>query len=129
MFIHRRAVNGLIASTGMAAILVKGALGEPQSFEISMTDEARFDPQTITIRVGNTVKWTNPAVVSHSVTCDPSQAKKPEDVALPEGGAPFDSGEMQQGQIFLHQFAVKGNYHYFCKYHEEMGMIGTITVA
>jgi plastocyanin len=129
IFIHRRAATGLIASIGVTAILDEGALGEPQRFEISMTDEARFDPQTVTIRAGDTIRWTNPAIVSHSVTCDPAQAAKSADVSLPEGGAPFDSGEMQQGQTFLHQFTLKGNYQYFCKYHEGMGMTGTIVVT
>jgi plastocyanin len=78
--------------------------------------------------LGEKVRWTNLAIVSHSVTCDPAQAKKPADAALPEEAAPFDSGEMQQGQTFLHQFTVKGSYRYFCKYHEEMGMVGTIVV-
>ena len=129
MSIHRRAVTGFIAGAGVAVAFTERSLGQPQGVEVSMTDEARFDPQTVTVHIGDRVTWTNPAIVSHSVTCDPAQAKKPADVALPEGGKPFDSGEMQQGQTFSYQFAIKGTYIYFCKFHEEMGMIGTVVVA
>jgi plastocyanin len=79
--------------------------------------------------VGDTVKWTNPAVVLHSVTFDPSMSAKPGNVALPEGVAPFDSGDMQQDAVFSHTFTVKGTHKYICKMHEAMGMIGTVVVS
>jgi plastocyanin len=88
-----------------------------------------FLPASVTINAGDTVKWTNPAVVLHSVTFDPSMSAKPGNVVLPEGVAPFDSGDMQQDGVFSHTFTVKGTYKYICKMHEAMGMVGTVVVS
>lgn len=50
-------------------------------------------------------------------------------VALPEGVAPWDSGELTGGQTWSRTFDVPGTYRYFCGPHEGRGMIGTITVT
>ena len=90
--------------------------------------KSRFDPETVTIAAGDTVKWTNPAFVTHSVTFDPLMAAKAEDVALPSGVEPFDSGSIEEDGTFSHTFTVKGTYKYICKFHEAMGMVGTLIV-
>ncbi len=56
-------------------------------------------------------------------------AAKPGNVTLPQGVAPFDSGDMQQDAVFSHTFAVKGTYKYICKMQEAMGMVGTVIVS
>jgi len=88
-----------------------------------------FVPATVNIKVGDTVKWTNPAVITHTVTFDPAQAATASNVVLPAGVAPFGSDNMEEDATFSHTFTVKGTYKYICKMHEAMGMVGTVVVS
>ena len=91
--------------------------------------KALFSPATVNVKVGDTVKWTNPGIITHTVTFDPAAAVDKANVALPEGVAPFDSGNLEQDATFSHTFTVKGTYKYVCKLHEAMCMVGTVVVA
>lgn len=129
MGIHRRAVSRMLAGLGLSAVAMP-ALAQAKTVEVSMgRGKMVFLPASITINAGDTVNWTNPAVVLHSVTFDPSMAVKPENVALPAGVKPFASDDMGQDATFSHTFTVKGTYKYVCTMHEAMGMIGTVIVA
>ena len=129
MGIHRRAFTQILAGFGLA-VTTAPALAQAKTVEVSMgRGKMVFLPASVTINVGDTVKWTNPAVVLHSVTFDPGMSAKPGNVILPEGVAPFDSGDLQQDAVFSHTFTVKGSYKYICKMHEAMGMIGTVVVS
>lgn len=88
-----------------------------------------YDPPTVGIRSGDTVEWRNTSLITHTVTDDPSGAQRPGDAALPPGAPPFDSGGIPAGQVYLRQFAAPGTYRYFCRHHEDDGMLGTIKVA
>ncbi|MEY4707094.1 MAG: hypothetical protein RJB58_817 [Pseudomonadota bacterium] len=129
MGMHRRAVSKMLAGLGLSAVAMP-AFAQAKTVEVSMgRGKMVFLPASITINAGDTVKWTNPAVVLHSVTFDPSKSVKPGNVVLPAGVAPFDSGDMVQDATFSHTFTTKGTYKYICIMHEDMGMIGTVTVA
>lgn len=129
MGMHRRAFTQILAGFGLSATAVP-ALAQAKTVEVSMgRGKMVFLPASVTINAGDTVKWTNPAVVLHSVTFDPSLATKPGNVVLPQGVAPFDSGDMEQDGVFSHTFTVKGTYKYICKMHEAMGMVGTVIVS
>ena len=129
MTIHRRAFTEMLAALGVAT--ATPALAQGKTVEVSMKNSPKgvFVPATVNINAGDTVKWTNPAVITHTVTFDPAQAATPGDVVLPLGVTPFDSGNMEEDGIFSHTFTVKGTYKYVCKFHEAMGMIGTVIVA
>jgi plastocyanin len=71
-----------------------------------------FTPNTITIRPGMTVKWTNYGNHKHTVTSDDGQ---------------WDSGDMNPNTVYSWTFPVAGIYHFHCKHHQ--GMIGTIVVT
>jgi plastocyanin len=119
----------MLASLGVVA--ATPALAAGKTVEVSMKNNPQGDiqPATVNIAVGDTVTWTNPGIITHSVTCDPAQAVTAANVALPAGVAPFDSGTMEQDATFSHTFTVKGTYKYICKMHEAMGMVGTVVVA
>ena len=122
MGIHRRAVAQFLAGFGLSVMAVP-AVAQEKTVEVSMgRAKMVFLPTSVTINVGDTVKWTNPAVVLHSVTFDPSMATKPGNVVLPAGVVPFDSGDMQQDSVFSHTFTTKGTY-------KDMGMIGSVIVS
>ena len=130
MRISRRFFAEMLAGVGLS-FLSGAALAQAKTVEVSMKQGAksRFDPDTVTIAAGDTVKWTNTGFVTHSVTFDPSMAAKAADVALPAGVSPFDSGNIEEDGTFSHTFTVKGNYKYICKFHEAMGMVGTVIVT
>jgi len=93
-----------------------------------MTNSLRFDPQVATIRRGQTVVWRNVSQAIHTVTFDPSLARRPGDAILPAGVAPFTTGNIQPGQTVSYQFTVPGQYRYFCIPHEFQNMVGAINV-
>jgi plastocyanin len=128
MRMHRRAFGEMLAALGLSAV---PAYAQAKTVEVSMKQapKSRFVPEAVTIAAGDTVKWTNPAFVTHTVTFDPAMAATPASVALPSGVAPFDSGDIEEDKSFSHTFTAKGTYKYVCKYHEAMGMVGTVIVT
>jgi plastocyanin len=129
MKIHRRLFAEMLSGLGLS-FLSAPAFAQAKTVDVSMKQGAKslFDPDTVTIAAGDTVKWTNTGFVTHSVTFDPSMAAKAGDVALPSGVAPFDSGSIEEVGTFSRTFTVKGTYKYICKFHEAMGMVGTVAV-
>lgn len=79
--------------------------------EISIKGNA-FDPDNLSIKVGNIVTWTNNDSYAHTV-----KALKGE----------FDSGNMASGGTFSLTFTNEGTYEYICGIHTFMK--GTITVT
>jgi plastocyanin len=71
-----------------------------------------FDPPTINIQPGTTVRWTNTGKNPHTVT---DRDKR------------FDSGDIAPGGQYTVTFHSPGTYHYYCKHHK--GMEGTIVVG
>lgn len=97
--------------------------------EVGMTNRLGFTPATVTIQVGETVRWTNTSDIVHTVTADPEKAADPSRVSLPEGAATFDSGNLAPGEVFEYTFTVAGEYDYICIPHELAGMVGKVIVT
>lgn len=77
-----------------------------------------FAPASLTIKVGQTVRWTWEGGTHNVVsgqTCADSDGN-------------FRSGSPQGGGTFDHTFAVAGTFPYHCEVHCDMGMTGTIIV-
>lgn len=75
-----------------------------------------YDPQTITVNVGDTVAWRNTDQAPHTVTAD-------------SGG--FDSGRMDNGAEFSFTFTEAGTFPYYCTFHGGpggAGQSGTVVV-
>jgi plastocyanin len=105
-----------------------GAAGEQAAVTVRMTDTLKYEPREVTITVGETVTWDNSSAVVHTVTADPAKAANEDHVKLPEGGEPFDSGDIPPGAAWRRTFEVPGDYRYFCIPHEMAGMVGTVHV-
>jgi plastocyanin len=131
MMLHRREFSRLLAGSGLAVATATTASAQAKTVEVTMKQGTKmlFAPDVVNIKVGDTVKWTNPNFVTHSVTFDPSMAATAGNVVLPAGVAPFDSGNIDEDGSFSHTFTVKGTYKYVCKFHEAMGMIGSVVVS
>ncbi|MDE3088982.1 MAG: cupredoxin domain-containing protein [Chloroflexota bacterium] len=70
-----------------------------------------FDPQALTVRVGDTVTWTNMGSLVHTVTADDGS---------------FDSGNLNPGDSWSFTFVKAGTFAFHCTPHPWMK--GTITV-
>jgi plastocyanin len=129
MSINRRTFTESLAALGVAA--ATPALAQGKTVDVSMKQSPKmvFVPASVTIKAGDTVKWTNPYNITHTVTFDPAQAQTASDVSLPAGVAPFGSADIEEEGTFSHTFTEKGTYKYVCKYHEAMGMVGTVIVT
>ena len=73
-----------------------------------------FNPPSLTIQVGDTVRWQNMGRAPHTTTSD---------------AGVWDSGTLSPGGNFTFQFMTPGTYTYMCRFHQAQGMRGTITVA
>jgi len=139
-FTRRRTVKTLgavIAGTAVAGC--SGDSGGDGEATVDMTDDLAFDPEELTVTVGDTVTWENVGTVGHSVTAyeedipdeaeyfasggfDSEQAARDAYSA----GDP-DSGDVPGGESYEHTFQTAGTYEYFCIPHES-AMTGTIEV-
>lgn len=70
-----------------------------------------FNPSTITIKVGQTVTWTNNDSVSHNVLADDGS---------------FSSNTLETGDSFSYTFNSAGTFTYKCGFHANM--VGTVIV-
>lgn len=70
-----------------------------------------FNPTTVTVKKGGTVKWTNDDSVGHDVT--EKSGPGPKFKSGPSGG-------MQQGDTFQQKFNTPGTIHYVCTVHPNM---------
>ena len=102
---------------------------------ISMTADQSFDPEGASVKVGDTVSFTNDSNEAHTVTAYEND--------IPDGADYFDSGMaktevearkdiaaglIKEGDTFEVTFKQPGTYRYFCIPHEGAGMKGTIVV-
>jgi len=71
-----------------------------------------FNPPSITVKVGTTVRWTNQDSASHSVTSDTGL---------------WDSGNVAQGATYSRVFDTVGTFAYHCGIHPSMK--GTVIVT
>jgi len=85
------------------------------------TSGMTFSPSTLTINVGDTVKWvcSSSGSLSHTSTSGSNCTADNK----------WNSGNLNPGDTYSHQFTATGTYPYFCTYHCSYGMVGTITVS
>ena len=98
-------------------VVVSGCYGTKTATQPSRTQPATtntveikgfaFNPATITVTKGTTVKWTNNDNAPHTVTT----TSAPVD---------FDSGTKNKGDTFTQTFDTAGTYGYYCSIHPSM---------
>ena len=77
-----------------------------------------FNPETITITAGSTVRWTNTASPTpHTTTSDLGDTEV------------WDSGILNPGGVFTHTFDTPGIYGYYCMIHGALVMHGFVVVS
>jgi len=75
--------------------------------------DIKFDPKTVTVKVGQTITWTNEDGIAHNVTA--------------EKGADFKSDNLSKGDTFDFTPEQAGTIDYVCTIHP--GQDGSITVT
>lgn len=91
-----------------------------------------FDPEEITISVGDTVVWEFESA-GHNVVAWPDG---PDQVSVPEGegfgsvdqGGDYFTDVIDEGGTYEHTFDAAGEYTYVCAPHAGQGMVGTVVV-
>jgi plastocyanin len=125
----RSAFAIVAAMTALAACSETGPAFGPSTANTAGTvimTGLRFHPETTYVKVGDTVEWRNQSSFTHSVNANP--VRFPDDVSIPAGAAPFDSGRLPPGAVYRHTFDVPGTYNYVCLPHVDFGMAGTVVV-
>ena len=98
--------------------------------EVKMFDTpAKYVPDPVKVKVGDTINWVNKGDTIHTATTDPSQAPDASWASVPKGAETWDSGYLNSGEDFSYTFKVPGTYKYFCTTHVKEGMKGEIDVA
>ncbi len=110
-------VLALLLAAVFSLMVVKGetlprpeASAAPATVEVKI-DNFSFGPQSITVAVGTTVKWTNRDDIPHTVVSS-------------EGV--FKSRVLDTDETFSFTFTKAGSYPYFCSVHPKM--TGTVVV-
>jgi plastocyanin len=72
----------------------------------------KFSPETIEVKIGQTVEWANNDLTPHTVTS--------------QGTGDLNSGSIDAGASWRHTFTQAGSFPYYCTFHPEMK--GTVIV-
>ncbi len=101
-------ISALVRGAFAAALLLALASALPPAAgaaEIAVTiDNFTFTPQKITVKVGDTVTWTNGDDIPHTVTSI----------------GHFRSRALDTGDKYTFTFTTPGTFEYFCSLHPQM---------
>lgn len=95
-------------------------------------DYMRFIHQTVTIKVGQSVSFTNQSMGPHTVTFGPEEANIFAPYGDPthyDGSYPLNSGLLFGPAPFTVTFVKRGVYQYHCALHDYLGMLATVIVT
>ena len=109
-----------------------------KTWEVKMTGDGtnyKFEPENLTIKAGDNVKWTMVSMGPHNVAFDPAEitaAAKPQLMANMDNQMSELTGPLlnNAGETYEISFAniPPGKYNYHCTPHLAMNMRGSITV-
>lgn len=118
------ALAALTLTALVPAALPQGAVGQGleanQSVKVvgpnlCTTTVCYFDPSSVSVNLGDTVTWTNEGDGDHTVTTT-------------SGPESFDSGTMEDGDVFSWTFTKPGTVQYWCAIHGNNMGTGSVTV-
>lgn len=79
--------------------------GSSSNYDIQIIGYA-FDPEEVTIKVGDTITWTNMDSAQHTV--------------VSTSGKELASERLSKGNSYFHTFTKAGTYYYYCTLHPSM---------
>ncbi|HEY3344424.1 MAG TPA: plastocyanin/azurin family copper-binding protein [Anaerolineaceae bacterium] len=86
-----------------------------------------FTPQTVTIHVGDTVRWTWVSD-THTVTSGSALGAADGKFCSPSDSNCSTPVASNTGTVYQHTFTQAGTYPYFCAFHVAAGMTGEVVV-
>jgi acid phosphatase len=92
------------AASGGMPTAEGGVAGTPGQTQVAI-ENFSFTPATLTVSAGTIVTWTNHDTVQHTLTAADKS---------------YDSGPLESGGTFSHQFTTPGTYTYHCSIHPTM---------
>jgi len=100
-----------LSATGLVAIAMTAMAGSAMAADATVEmQDFDFDPQTVTIDVGDSVTWTNTGAAPHTATAQ----------------GEFDTGILNAGESDSVTFSEAGSFDYICTVHPQM--TGTVVV-
>jgi plastocyanin len=113
------------AALALLALTVSGCGGEAraEAAAVSVTD-AGFEVATLVVPSGTEVRWSNHGSRGHTVTGGAAGEGSDTEIARPN----WDSGPLRPGETFSRRFTEEGLYYYWCSYHQDEQMVGTVRV-
>jgi plastocyanin len=106
-----------LVTLSLVALLVFAPSAWAQGQEVTVRmEDIFFDPANITVEPGTTVTWVQSGNNPHTTTSYDGLW----DSGMIEGGS---------GGTFSFTFEEPGTYDYFCIPHEDLGMVGSVTVT
>ncbi len=125
----------IVAAAAAVAVLVLAACGSSASSSTSSAggtaggpaasvtiQNFAFTPQTLTVKAGTTVTWTNSDSAPHTVT-------SADGISTSANTTSLFNGSVNPGQTFSYTFTKAGTYYYLCTIHRsQAGMHGEIIV-
>jgi plastocyanin len=100
---------GILLLALFIATLTATSVSAQRTVDVSIQGFA-FNPASVQVSTGDTVRWTNMDSADHTVT-----------------GSTFNSGIIHTGQSYEFRFTTPGSYSYVCSIHPSMK--GTVTVV
>jgi plastocyanin len=99
-------IAAFAVSAAIAAFLPGNREGRSQAPSAVKIDNFSFGPETLDVRVGSTVTWTNQDDVPHVVASDDNKL--------------FKSQALDTNDRFSFTFTKPGTYNYYCAVHPRM---------
>ena len=112
---RRRVVVGVVLVALMSVVIQTRVAqsARPETTAQVVLSGTSFQPDEITVTLGDTVEWNNQGGF-HTVTSDDGL---------------FNSGDASSEPFkFTHTFTQVGSFKYHCEIHDELGMVGTVIV-
>ena len=112
-----RSRQSLLVLAALFTIFLHGSVGVAATVDVNVLN-FRFDPSTVNVQVGDTVRWTF-VDGGHSTTSGSNCS----------GDGMWNSGIRNAGSVFFFTFNSAGTFPYFCIPHCTIGMVGSVTVS
>ena len=111
------------AATPMPTMSSGGGAVTPATGHSVAIQGFAFSPQTLTVKAGTTVTWTNGDSATHDVASTNGPATDASTTDL------FSSGPLGSGQSFSFTFTKAGTYYYECTIHAAMASMHATVVV
>jgi amicyanin len=110
----RSAISAALIGAAVGSVLAGGVLFAKAQTAVAAVgiDNFTFNPQTVTVKAGTTVTWTNKDDIPHGIAATNNAFKR--------------SPALDTDDSFSFTFTTPGTYQYFCYVHPHM--TGTIVV-